>query len=100
MAIPGVFTPTVIPSPSPAPSPSPSASPPELKSVSTSVAVKYRVTIAARVCDRYDQVMGGRVRGDREESLRPSGRDSTYQPGQAVSPEAEAQAQPDCRALT
>src|SRR4029079_12465338 len=82
----------------PSPSPAPSASEPT--SVSTSVAVKYRVTIAARVCDRYDQVMGARVRGDRQESLRPPGRDSAYQPGQAVAPEVEATAQPDCRAPT
>src|SRR4051812_13099938 len=92
MAIPGMLSPPSIPSPSPSPA--------ELRSVSTSVAVKYRVTVAARVCDRYDQIMGARVRGDHEESLRPPGRDSAYQPGQTVSPEVEARAQPDCRALT
>src|ERR1044071_616790 len=92
MAVPGVPSAPSIPSPSPSPA--------ELTSVSTSVPVRYRVTVAARVCDRYDQIMAGRVRGDREESLRQPGRDSAYQPGQVVSPEVEAKAQPDCRALT
>jgi hypothetical protein len=108
MAAPGMVSPAGILSPAsflspaaiPSPSPSPAPSASEPTSASTSVPVKYRVTIAARVCDRYDQVMGARVRGDRQESLRPPGRDSVYQPGQVVAPEVEATAQPDCRALT
>jgi hypothetical protein len=88
------------PAAAPAPTPTPSASATPLKPASTSVAVRYRVTLAARVCDGYDHIMGARVRGDREEALRSPTRDSAYQPGQLVAAEAEATAQPTCRALT
>jgi hypothetical protein len=66
---------------------------------STSAAVRYQVTFAARSCAGYDQVMGARVRGDGGESLGSPGRASTYRPGQPVDPDVEATAGDGCQAM-
>ena len=65
----------------------------------TSAPLVYQVTVAARVCDGFDQVSAARVRGDRAEAPRQPGRDPAYAPGQAVDPQVEAAAQPGCRPL-
>ena len=67
---------------------------------SKSAPVRYLLTVAARVCDSYDQIMAARVRGDRQESARRPARDSVYRPGQPVAADVEAGGQPDCRPLT
>ena len=61
--------------------------------------IAFTVTLAARLCDSYAQVMANRVRGDAQESLARPGLDSVYRPGQPVDPAVEAAASAACRPL-
>jgi hypothetical protein len=56
---------------------------------SISASLHYQVTFVARSCDSYARIMGNRVRDNRMESAAPTGRDNTYQDGQAVDPAVE-----------
>ncbi len=48
-----------------------------------------KVTIAARVCDRYTDIFGNRARNNIMESLKDLGPDTPYQSGQPVGPDKE-----------
>lgn len=61
--------------------------------------IAFTVTLAARLCDSYAQVMANRVRGDAQESLARPALDSVYRSGQEVDPAVEAAASPACRPL-
>lgn len=50
----------------------------------SSSATRYQVTFAARSCGSYKNVVAGQARDDAGETLGRPGRDSPYQPGQAV----------------
>jgi uncharacterized repeat protein (TIGR01451 family) len=57
------------------------------------------VTIAARECSSYDDIMANRARNDLQESLRDLGKRSVYRARQPVDPGVEAINDPDCRPL-
>ena len=57
------------------------------------------VTIAARECSSYDDIMANRSRNDFQESLRDLGRRSVYRAGQPIDPGVEATYNPNCRPL-
>ena len=57
------------------------------------------VTIAARECSSYDDIMANRARNDFQESLRDLGKRSVYRAGQPVDPGVEATNDPNCRPL-
>ena len=59
----------------------------------------YSITLAARVCDEYTDVMANRARNNIQESLRDLGKDTVYSAGQPVSPVIEEPNQPACRPL-
>lgn len=65
---------------------------------SRSAATTYQVTLAARACGSYAEVMGNQVAEDRGESPGRPGRDSTYRPGDPVDPVIEEQS--GCEPLT
>jgi hypothetical protein len=56
-----------------------------------SAATTYQVTLAARACASYAEVVGNQVREDRGESPGRPGRDSSYKPGDPVDPVVEEQ---------
>jgi hypothetical protein len=66
---------------------------------SVSASLHYQVTFVARACDRYQSVMGNRVRDDHAESAAPTGRDSAYSEGDAVDPAVEAANSAGCAPL-
>jgi hypothetical protein len=72
---------------------------PDPEPFSTSAPVIYTVTLAARVCPSYAQVVANRVRGNDQESLERLGGDSGYGVGQPVDPVAEAGAHAACKPL-
>ena len=54
-----------------------------------SAATTYQVTMVARACAGYADVMANQVRDDAAESPGHPGHDSPYKPGQAVDPDVE-----------
>ena len=73
---------------------------PDPEPFSKSAPVIYTVTLAARLCGSYPQIVADRVRGNDQESLAQLGPDSGYGVGQPVDPAAEAAAHPKCKPLT
>ena len=59
----------------------------------------YTVTLAARVCPTYPDVMANRGRNNLQESLEDLGKDSVYRSGQPVDPSIEGPNDPNCRPL-
>ena len=57
------------------------------------------VTIAARECSSYDDIMANRARNDFQESLRDLGKRSVYRVYQPVDPGVEATNNPNCSPL-
>jgi hypothetical protein len=60
---------------------------------------RYTVTLVARVCPSYPDVMANRGRNNLQESLQDLGKDSVYQTGQPVDPAIEGPNDPSCRPL-
>jgi hypothetical protein len=65
-----------------------------------SAATRYQVTLAARDCPSYADVMANRGFDDSADSPARPGRPSAYQPGQAVDPTVESANSPGCRPIT
>jgi hypothetical protein len=63
-----------------------------------SAATTYQMTLAARGCAAYADVMANQVRDDSAESPGRPGHDSLYKPGQPVDPEVEERA--NCEPLS
>ncbi|WP_457030699.1 prealbumin-like fold domain-containing protein [Kitasatospora sp. P5_F3] len=59
-----------------------------------------KLTLVARVCPSYSDVMANRQRGDNMQSLEDLGKDSVYTEGQPVAPDIEAANDPNCTPLT
>ncbi|GAA1196573.1 hypothetical protein F4556_006580 [Kitasatospora gansuensis] len=59
-----------------------------------------KLTLVARVCASYGDVMANRQRGDNMQSLQDLGKDSVYTDGQPVAPDIEAANDPNCTPLT
>jgi uncharacterized repeat protein (TIGR01451 family) len=57
------------------------------------------VTIAARECSSYDDIMANRARNDIQESLRDLGKNTVYKAGQPIDPGVEATNDPNCTPL-
>jgi hypothetical protein len=64
-----------------------------------SAATRYQVTVVARTCTSYAQVMANQVRDDRIEAAAAPGRNSAYSPGQAVDPAVESANGSGCQPL-
>ncbi|GAA1028405.1 hypothetical protein GCM10009557_13320 [Virgisporangium ochraceum] len=65
---------------------------------SRSAATTYQVTLAARACGSYADVVANQVRDEGGESPGRPGRDSSYEPGEPVDPVVEEQS--GCEPLT
>lgn len=63
-------------------------------------ATGLRLTLAARVCDSYTDVMANLLRDNNMQSLRDLGKDSVYTSGEPVAPAIEKANDPNCRPLT
>lgn len=59
----------------------------------------YSVTIVARQCPTFKDIMANRERSNHQESLRDLGRNSVYAAGQPVSPDIEEPNNPKCTPL-
>ncbi|MGZ4618546.1 MAG: prealbumin-like fold domain-containing protein [Frankiaceae bacterium] len=59
----------------------------------------YTVTLVARQCAIYEQIMANRARNDIQESLKDLGKNSVYGAGQPVNPDIEEPNSPGCRPL-
>ncbi|MGW2401041.1 prealbumin-like fold domain-containing protein [Kitasatospora sp. NPDC001664] len=59
-----------------------------------------KLTLVARVCASYSDVMANRQRDDNMQSLQNLGKDSVYSEGQPVAPDVEAANDPNCTPLT
>ena len=59
----------------------------------------YLVTLVARVCNSYTDIMANRARNNIQESLRDLGKDTVYSAGTPVSPALEEPNNPSCRPL-
>ncbi|HUA12618.1 MAG TPA: DUF11 domain-containing protein [Solirubrobacteraceae bacterium] len=57
------------------------------------------LTLAARVCPKYEDIMANRARNNIMESLRDLGPNTVYTEGQPVNPAVEETVQPNCKAL-
>ena len=57
------------------------------------------VTIAARECPSYADIMANRARNDIQESLRDLGKNTVYKAGQPIDPGVEATNDPNCTPL-
>ncbi len=57
------------------------------------------VTIAARECSSYADIMANRARNDIQESLRDLGKNTVYGAGQPIDPGVEATNDPNCTPL-
>ena len=57
------------------------------------------VTFAARYCPTYDAINANEARNNIQESLKPLGADTPYQPNDAMDPVTEATHQPLCHPL-
>ena len=74
---------------------------PEAPVVAQSAPNGYRVTLAARTCPAYTDIIANRNRNNIQESLEDLGPDTNYTGGEAVSPVKEAAApQDNCSPLT
>ncbi|MEV3853860.1 hypothetical protein AB0J38_05985 [Streptomyces sp. NPDC050095] len=62
-------------------------------------ATGLRLTLAARVCDDYTDIMANVLRDNNSQSLRDLGKDSVYTAGQPVDPAIEEANDPNCRPL-
>jgi hypothetical protein len=62
---------------------------PPAQPASVSTSLRYQVTLAARACTQYSQVMANRVRDDTAEAAQSPGRDSAYEDGQGVDVDTE-----------
>jgi hypothetical protein len=58
-----------------------------------------KLTIAARVCPSYSAITANEARNNIQETLQPLGKDTPYQPNDAMDPQVEADNQPLCTAL-
>ncbi|GIJ51104.1 hypothetical protein Val02_79900 [Virgisporangium aliadipatigenens] len=70
--------------------PTPAPADPESGPFARSSSTTYRVTLVARSCAAYGEVMANQVRDDDGESPGKPGRETAYTPGQAVDPDIEA----------
>ena len=61
---------------------------------------KYKLTLVARTCAAYTDVMANRARNNLQQSLRDLGRNTVYSAGQPISPAIEAANDPGCTPLT
>ncbi len=59
----------------------------------------YYVTLVARQCDDYSDIMANRLRNDYQESLEDLGPDSVYRKGQSIDPDIEDANDPNCTPL-
>jgi hypothetical protein len=59
----------------------------------------YLVTLVARVCHSYTDIMANRARNNIQESLRDLGKDTVYSAGQPVTPAREEPNNPSCEPL-
>jgi LPXTG-motif cell wall-anchored protein len=59
----------------------------------------YSVTVAARGCSEYTDIMANLARNNIQESLRDLGKDSVYQSGQPIDPTIEEPNHPACHPL-
>ncbi len=59
----------------------------------------YTVTLVARKCSSYTDIMANRARNNIMESLQDLGKDSVYQAGQGVNPATERDNDPGCTPL-
>ena len=57
------------------------------------------LTVVARVCPTYHDVMANLARNDIQESLQDLGKDTVYSSGQPIDPAIEAREQPNCSPL-
>lgn len=57
------------------------------------------VTIAARECPTYEDIMANRARNDIQESLRDLGKNTVYKAGQPIDPGVETSNDPNCTPL-
>ena len=57
------------------------------------------LTVAARSCPAYTDITANLARNNIMESLQDLGADTAYRPGEAIDPEVERSAQPDCTPL-
>ena len=57
------------------------------------------LTIVARVCPTYQDVMANLARNDIQESLQDLGKNTVYSAGQPIDPAIEAREQPNCKPL-
>jgi hypothetical protein len=64
-----------------------------------SAATRYQVTLAARSCGAYRDVAAGQIRDDTDEAADRPGRNTPYQPGQAVDPDVEDNVDAGCTDL-
>lgn len=60
-----------------------------MASTPTASAATWKMTLVARSCDTYTDVMANRARNDIQESLRDLGKDSVYVSGQPITPAIE-----------
>ena len=66
---------------------------------SSSASAAYSVTLVARVCTNYSDIMANRARNDIQESLQDLGANTVYSAGQPVDPSIETANDPNCTAL-
>ncbi|MET8981251.1 hypothetical protein ABZX85_37220 [Streptomyces sp. NPDC004539] len=78
----------------------PAASPTPPADAKSARADGYWLTLAARVCDDYPDIMSNLLRDNNQQSLRDLGKDSVYTAGQPVNPATEQANDPNCRPLT
>jgi hypothetical protein len=78
---------------------SPAASAEDAVPEAVSSAGRYQVTVAARTCTSYAQLMANQVRDDRIEAAAKPGRNSAYAAGQAVDLAVEVANSTGCQPL-
>ncbi len=66
---------------------------------SAASAATWKMTLAARSCGEYSDVMANLARNDIQESLRDLGKDTVYSSGQPISPTIEGPNHPQCAPL-
>jgi len=60
----------------------------------------FTITLVARQCHAYTDVMANLARNDIQESLRDLGKNSVYSSGQRISPSIEDPNNPNCTPIT
>ena len=68
-------------------------------SASVASAATWKMTLVARSCPAYTDVMANLARNDIQESLRDLGKDTVYSSGQPISPTIETPNHPKCAPL-